>query len=1165
MPELIRDTIQAGLIHLDTDSDYYAMPKGGSPYVLNVDIQEGNLNVRSRALGNVVQTKALAAGTNVIIGGCEDKENNGFIYFVANSNDDDSIIRYNYAGTFTDISTSEDWGFDSGYKINSCGIVGNGNDAQLWWTDYNSEIRKVNIYHEINTYASNDYGNSYLMKPSPLAPTFTFLDNTDRNINNIQNHIFQFCCQFVFDTGETSHWGHISKLAFDYENDIFSYYNFIDQQYSNGIRLTIITGYANIDKVNIAFREVDVGSGATSDWFLAGDVDYSVTSVTFDFFNDVKYPLAQSEFEYNYYDVPRLARVGCSLKDNRIALGDVTKDRDATTLDVTLTHAYKSVTNSNFKHVISYTNGTGKFILFDDFGYDADEERYIKLYIKGLTTTGADADNWVLYGTLEEYVLPSDYYKTSANDNVDFFVDKINADTSYDITASRVAGDLKIARDTDNDNDISATIIYGYNNNKYLTLPSGSTSCWGLCYYDQFGRSGRVDLPSTADMYISTLYANGYINKAEFEIDHVPPSWATHYRFMFGGTNIEKIFTLPMVVRTGLHFNEADFYKKGSYVHIKYSQMLDRIHDVKDDLNIEAFEVMAGDYLRPIGYFVYQDYDVDNAQEQAIVFTNNTEFKILDVIEFEDGLNEKELVIESWDFHANEDIFNGDVAEKDVLLMQFIAYKKNTDTKNLNYQEVGDLMAITAGAHTVTSYAGYSDGVGAITTRNQTVSGGVSTQSAIGIIDFGNLFLTSFNFIDKLRLNNEADSIGGVTPFIALFESENASYSYLSTYNQYGNINIYDNEFKERTQNAIMWGGTYSEDGITFNELNKFLSSNIKYLDDKHGGVYGMEEEGYTLNVIQKSKLTTLGIGVDEISNADGSSQLITISDVLSKPRPMVEDLGTVYPFSVVKNNRYVYYYDIYAGEVIRKAPNGQETISDYGMSKYFRDKSIALLTSGITNVQVTAGWDPVKKFYVLSFIDSQTAANSDTVAFHEPSNQWITHYSFQADLYGNVGENIFISFKTGVLYKHHDETVDAAYFYGVAYDSYVWLVFNEYPDLVKRFLTISEISNDPWAAPDTTGILIASDAIEHEDVNNYDRFKADMTSRLKEGQFRYRNGEWRAEFLRDAKTTTGSFYVPDLVNGRVLTGNNLLIKLFNDNTNAVYLRSVTVNSVPSR
>ena len=165
----------------------------------------------------------------------------------------------------------------------------------------------------------------------------------------------------------------------------------------------------------------------------------------------------------------------------------------------------------------------------------------------------------------------------------------------------------------------------------------------------------------------------------------------------------------------------------------------------------------------------------------------------------------------------------------------------------------------------------------------------------------------------------------------------------------------------------------------------------------------------------------------------------------------------------------------------------------------------------------------------------------------------------------GKVGENIFISFKTGVLYKHHDETVDAAYFYGVAYDSYVWLIFNEYPDLVKTFLTISEISNDPWAAPDETGILKASDSIEHEDVNNYDRFKADMTSRLKEGQFRPRNGEWRAEFLRDAKTTTGAFYVPDLLNGRVLTGNNILIKLKNDCTDAVNLRSVTVNSVPSR
>ena len=127
------------------------------------------------------------------------------------------------------------------------------------------------------------------------------------------------------------------------------------------------------------------------------------------------------------------------MKDNRIALGGITKDRDLTDVDLTLKHAYYNraadVANQDYKYTASHTSGIAGTITFDGFGYSASEERFIKIYLRGLTTTGADSDNWTLFGSTEEYVLTSDYYQASQNNNVDFFVDKINANTLNDITA----------------------------------------------------------------------------------------------------------------------------------------------------------------------------------------------------------------------------------------------------------------------------------------------------------------------------------------------------------------------------------------------------------------------------------------------------------------------------------------------------------------------------------------------------------------------------------------------------------------------------------------------------------------------------------------------------------------------------------------------------------
>jgi len=318
--------------------------------------------------------------------------------------------------------------------------------------------------------------------------------------------------------------------------------------------------------------------------------------------------------------------------------------------------------------------------------------------------------------------------------------------------------------------------------------------------------------------------------------------------------------------------------------------------------------------------------------------------------------------------------------------------------------------------------------------------------------------------------------------------------------------------------------------------------------------------------VFQQSKVTAIDINRTTIVLPDGTTQYRAIKNVFGDRRPMIEDVGTIFSQAIVKNNRFIYFPDIYSGEIYRKAPNGLFPVSDYKMSKYFRDKFNTLLASGVSNLNMVAGWDSVNKMYVLTFLDSDDSTNNETVAFHEPTNRWYSFYSFKPKLYAKIGETKFISFVSpgaGDVYVHHSDSEDRCTFYDTAYDFEVWAVFNDNPLNIKRFNSLTIDCNRKIGAEDEDGIVIASDSAQFTDSYNNIKYQADMVSRLKKERFRYRNGVYKANFLRNAKTTSDTFSQNDLQTGAPLKGPNMLVKLkIEECTSETYLRSLVAHNV---
>jgi len=133
---------------LNTDADDKTLPKGDYPWALNIKQTElGQSGTIVNVKGNVKVSITLPAGSNEVIGFCEDKEDLAGIYFVYNSNSNHCILRYNSSDdTIDKILWQESvLGFSLSYRINNPGIVGSDENKLLFWTDGSNPPRKLNI------------------------------------------------------------------------------------------------------------------------------------------------------------------------------------------------------------------------------------------------------------------------------------------------------------------------------------------------------------------------------------------------------------------------------------------------------------------------------------------------------------------------------------------------------------------------------------------------------------------------------------------------------------------------------------------------------------------------------------------------------------------------------------------------------------------------------------------------------------------------------------------------------------------------------------------------------------------------------------------------------------------------------------------------------------
>ena len=261
-------------------------------------------------------------------------------------------------------------------------------------------------------------------------------------------------------------------------------------------------------------------------------------------------------------------------------------------------------------------------------------------------------------------------------------------------------------------------------------------------------------------------------------------------------------------------------------------------------------------------------------------------------------------------------------------------------------------------------------------------------------------------------------------------------------------------QFKEeKKKNTIIFSGIYNSiNGI--NQTNQFNQAEAitKDLNPEYGSIQKLHARDGDLIALCEDKILQIQSNKDLLFNADGSSNLISSTNVLGYARPAAGNFGiSKNPESFAEYANRFYFTDKARNSVLRWGGDGLTVISNYGMSDYFKD----LLSANSKNF--IGSFDEDLGTYNISI-------NDQTVGFDEMVKGWTSRYSFLPE--NGISLNAkYYTFKNGNLWLHNVESRSKNNFYNSQYSSKVTFFFNENSSVVKKFKTLGYEGDSSWVA----------------------------------------------------------------------------------------------------
>lgn len=166
------------------------------------------------------------------------------------------------------------------------------------------------------------------------------------------------------------------------------------------------------------------------------------------------------------------------------------------------------------------------------------------------------------------------------------------------------------------------------------------------------------------------------------------------------------------------------------------------------------------------------------------------------------------------------------------------------------------------------------------------------------------------------------------------------------------------------------------------------------------------------------------------------------------------------------------------------------------------------------------------------------------TMAFDEIANAFEGRRSYEPENWGCLG-TLLVSFKDGGCWTHDNPITNN--WYGIQYESWMKVVFNENPLLKKTFMAISEVSNTIWDCPEISTNIRSANTVQQSNLITQD--------------FSLIEGNYESDLKADQNSPGG------IINGDSMKGNFIVVKFraqdFQTN-NFVYLALINMRYVDS-
>ena len=258
---------------------------------------------------------------------------------------------------------------------------------------------------------------------------------------------------------------------------------------------------------------------------------------------------------------------------------------------------------------------------------------------------------------------------------------------------------------------------------------------------------------------------------------------------------------------------------------------------------------------------------------------------------------------------------------------------------------------------------------------------------------------------------------------------------------------------EDRQSSGLIYSGLFNSIS-NINETNQFTAGLkiTKNLNPVYGSIQKLHARNSDLIALCEDKVIKILANKDALFNADGNSNITSNNNVLGQAIPFAGEFGiSKNPESFASYGFRAYFTDKSRATILRLSADGLTDISSKGMSSFFEEKFQG--QSG----NIIGSYDESMSSYNVTF------AGDETISFKEAVDGWTTRLSGVPDFAASLN-NVYYGIDGINLYRYDSSTKNTFFDTSIA-NSTITMLFNDAPDKVKNFKTLSYQGDSGWTA----------------------------------------------------------------------------------------------------